>query len=735
MFGLGVNRLGATNQKPFSPASLFNNGEAGVWYDPSAASGSLDWRKNLLEYTESFDNSYWNKANATVTANFTTAPDGTQTADKIQFTVTAYASVFATKSVVSGSSYTLSVFAKAGNISTLSLEMRGSSSAPDTVFNLSSGTITSGTGTIEDYGDGWYRCTLTQAAIDNSELFIIGANSAAGNIYLWGAQLEEASTASSYQPILSTFANAFKAAFPSHTLYQDSQSVTPVTAVGQPVGLMLDKSEGLAQGPELVTNGDFATDSGWSNQAGWTIGGGVASVNSSVAGSTYIRQGSTVIGRMYQITFEVTSFTSGALYATAGSAASGGPITSTGVYTRLALANTTQGFGVYASGSTTIASIDNISVKEVAGSHATQPTSTKRPIYARHPEGGIRNLLNYTEQFDNGAWIKGSGGTLTPNYAASPIGTQTADRLVLPATSATYIAQTVQLESGKAYTFSAYVKATAGNSSFDMYVAGGVSYLGNSTATSEWQRFSFTTTAASSSTVDFGINNFDDSYASDILIWGAQVEEATEASNYQKVVTDIDVTESGVGEVYYLKFDGVDDSMSINNLTSSSTPLTALFGYSATNTTSTSKYLFDIQNGRTVFGISDGYIRYYDGAWSEFPADAEAIKVLTYDLVEDNAKIRIDGTQEYSDTTYDQKAIGGTIKLFTAIDSDARCVAGNMYQTILRAAESTDEEIAKAETYVANKTGLKAQVDGIATLDLNFGNNTYTAKNSNGGVI
>ena len=135
----------------------------------------------------------------------------------------------------------------------------------------------------------------------------------------------------------------------------------------------------------------------------------------------------------------------------------------------------------------------------------------------------------------------------------------------MPATASTYMAQNIQLESGKAYTFSAYVKATAGNSSFNMYnfAAGWASYLGNSTATSEWQRFSFTTTAASSSMSHFGINNFDDSYASDILIWGAQVEVATEASNYQKRVTDIDVTESGVGEVYYLKFDGVSDGMSI----------------------------------------------------------------------------------------------------------------------------------------------------------------------------
>jgi len=224
-------------------------------------------------------------------------------------------------------------------------------------------------------------------------------------------------------------------------------------------------------------------------------------------------------------------------------------------------------------------------------------------------------------------------------------------------------------------------------------------------------------------------------------MWGAQLEEATEASNYQKVVTDIDVTESGVGEVYYLKFDGTDDFMAINNLTSPSTPLTALFGYSATNAESTAnKYLLDIQSGRTVFAASAvapaGRIGYYSSGWSEFNADAAAIKVLTYDLVEDNAKIRIDGTQEYSDTTYDQKSIGGDIALFGRYDaSGANYLAGNMYQTILRAAESTDEEIAKAETYVANKTGLKAQVDGIATLDLNFGANTYTAKNSNGGVI
>lgn len=42
------------------------------------------------------------------------------------------------------------------------------------------------------------------------------------------------------------------------TLFQDSAGLTPVTAVGQTVGLMFDKSGGLSLGPERLVNGDFS---------------------------------------------------------------------------------------------------------------------------------------------------------------------------------------------------------------------------------------------------------------------------------------------------------------------------------------------------------------------------------------------------------------------------------------------------------------------------------------------
>ena len=253
MLNLGMNlqRLAVKGGLQFTPASLFNNGEAGVWYDPSAASGSLDWRKNLLEYTESFDNSYWSKSgNASVSAG-EVDPNGGSTAFKYNISAPTGRNIDTVDNVVtSGKTYTFSLYVKAITNTTIKLRQSGNAAFVEDV------SITT--------AQGWQRISLTFTA--NSALrvgFYDVSGSTGDRFYIWGAQLEEASTASSYQPILSTFENAFKAAFPSHTLYQDSNGETPVTAVGEPVGLMLDKSKGLAQGPELVVNGDFATNSGW----------------------------------------------------------------------------------------------------------------------------------------------------------------------------------------------------------------------------------------------------------------------------------------------------------------------------------------------------------------------------------------------------------------------------------------------------------------------------------------
>ena len=554
------------------------------------------------------------------------------------------------------------------------------------------------------------------------------------------------------------------------TMFQDDTSGAPAV-IGQPVGLMLDKSQGAPLGSEVITNGDFATDSGWGLGNDWSIAGGVASATDST--NDNLRQNRTLVdGKSYLITFTIVSISSGAVLVRFGgdTQVSSEEFSEVGTYTVILEANSTSTSFIIRSRDSFTGSIDNVSVKEVSGNYAIQTTSTKRPVLARHPEGGIRNLLSYTQEFDDDYWQK-LRGDVTP--FESPIGDTSAFKFqqFSGQTIVPVIRANVPVITGKVYTFSAFVKkgtrnsfslheqaTTTGIDSYFNILNGTVSNQGSGhiariqDAGNGWYRCSITYTAAfsASKTHDLRIGATETTTVPDdqgfTYLWGAQLELGSTATQYQHVTDDLryDITEPfGANSLNYLKFDGADDGMFITGLTSPNTPITAWFGYSATNAESSAlKYLIDIQTGRTIFGASStgtnqvGYYDAGDGLWRGFTTDANALKVLTYDLVEDNAKMRVDGIQEYSDTTYDQLAIGGQIGLFqNAFGTTGNFLAGNLYSCILRAAESTDKEIASTESYVAKKTGVLAQVDGLATLSLDFGGNTYTARNSNGGIL
>ena len=63
----------------------------------------------------------------------------------------------------------------------------------------------------------------------------------------------------------------------------------------------------------LVTNGTFDADSDWTKGTGWSIGSGVATA-SSLAGYNLSQDISAVTGKIYQVTFDLTSYTTGALF-------------------------------------------------------------------------------------------------------------------------------------------------------------------------------------------------------------------------------------------------------------------------------------------------------------------------------------------------------------------------------------------------------------------------------------
>jgi len=117
--------------------------------------------------------------------------------------------------------YTLSMFVKAGAVNPLNfcaLQMfnyTGASGTSISYFSLASGTALTSGATIQNYGNGWYRCisapfTIAAGDLTGNVLFNLaeGNNditwpaSGALNLtaYAWGAQIEAGSVATSYIP-------------------------------------------------------------------------------------------------------------------------------------------------------------------------------------------------------------------------------------------------------------------------------------------------------------------------------------------------------------------------------------------------------------------------------------------------------------------------------------------------------------------------------------------------------
>jgi hypothetical protein len=143
-----------------------------------------------------------------------------------------------------------------------------------------------------------------------------------------------------------------------------------------------------------------------------------------------------------------------------------------------------------------------------------------------------RNLLTFTQEFDNGAWQKGTGVTVTANTGAAPDGTNTADSVAFAAGGASqFLRGLAALTVGVVYTYSIYVRLVSGTPTFTFDVGNGTP-SGAQTPTASWQRFSFTFTFS-------GANQWVDieaSAAGTLQLWGAQLEQASTATDYTRNV-------------------------------------------------------------------------------------------------------------------------------------------------------------------------------------------------------
>lgn len=150
---------------------------------------------NLLEMTEKFNTSPWIKLgspNVTVTENFTTAPDGTNTATKVVSNTNtgAYGIRQSVNLKIDKTrTYTFSVWMRTDTTVSVALDISDNTNTAFTVNSTWTRYSITGTGNLS------YADTLQFVDITFS------ANQLNGVVYLWGAQLVEGSVPLDYQPI------------------------------------------------------------------------------------------------------------------------------------------------------------------------------------------------------------------------------------------------------------------------------------------------------------------------------------------------------------------------------------------------------------------------------------------------------------------------------------------------------------------------------------------------------
>lgn len=161
---------------------------------------------NLLTYSEDF--SQYSQTNITVADNNSTSPEGIVNSSKLTDDSTNGNHRIFLSHTTTAASHTFSIFMKKGTMTTAFLRFLSGSDIAGANVDLEAGTIsaTAGTAKIEAYPNDWYKCSITGTAVSGTSYVYVYMKQLAGysgtsqDMFIFGAQVEALSYASSYIP-------------------------------------------------------------------------------------------------------------------------------------------------------------------------------------------------------------------------------------------------------------------------------------------------------------------------------------------------------------------------------------------------------------------------------------------------------------------------------------------------------------------------------------------------------
>ena len=548
------------------------------------------------------------------------------------------------------------------------------------------------------------------------------------------------------------------------TMYQDSAGTTPVTAVEQPVGLILDKSQGLVLGAELVTNGNpFVGTTGWASGSYYTstatVVAGELRVTSTVAFGSQVYAFTTVVGKTYFVTANARVISGGgsafalqtdALGSSIGTSSLGvASSTATPVSYYFIASATTSYIALRLTANGAVGGFGAISCKSIAGTHYYQSTAGVRPVLSARV-----NLLTKTEDLTVSPWAL-NANTVSGTKVLAPDGTLTAQK-VIPSTSnvahavdqsfsGTGIFTQVFYVRGDGYNYVSISNSPNNYVHFDL-TNGNVSTLGtgwgSATCVAQgggWYKITFANSASQSwvrtsfyignAWVSNGNSGPADTFAGDgtsgVDVWHPDLRPSDQATGliptYQRVNTSTDYDTAGFP--LYLSGNGTQwmqcaaqDYTGVNKMLVcagvrklSNTGANVAFELSAS---------IDVNNGAVFLGAPNGSNRYQwqtkgttsaNALTTSATYDAPISNVVTGlgDISAPVSRLRLNGSDIQTTTTTQGTGNYGNYAAYLFSRAGASLfLTGNIYQLIARGSTvaSSAAQIAATENWTDLKT-------------------------------